>query len=68
MIKVAPQFLETAAGLSTADVAKVAAVWAKDEFAGGLSKSELAELVGQIRDFAGQALKAKRPVLQMSTS
>jgi hypothetical protein len=60
VIKVEPQFLETAEALAAADVAKVAAAWAKDEFSGGFSKSELAELVEQVRAFAGQALKAKK--------
>ena len=67
VIKVEPKFLETAAALPTGDVAKVAATWAKDEFSGGFSKSELAELVRQIRTFAAQALTAKKPVLQLSS-
>lgn len=67
VIKVEPQFLETAANLRTGDVAKVAATWAKNESSGGFSKSELAELVEQVRAFAAQALKAKKPVLQLSS-
>ena len=67
VIKVEPQFLETAAAIPAADVAKVAAAWAKDEFSGGFSKSELAELVEQIRAFAERALKAGKPVLQLSS-
>ncbi|HZN68372.1 MAG TPA: hypothetical protein VFB66_24005 [Tepidisphaeraceae bacterium] len=67
VIKVEPQFLEKAAAIPAADVAKVAAAWAKDEFSGGFSKSELAELVEQIRAFAERALKAGKPVLQLSS-
>ena len=63
---VEPEFLGTAAALPPGDVAKVAAAWAKDEFSGGFSKSELAEVVEQVRAFAGQALKAKKPVLELS--
>ena len=67
VIKVEPQFLEAAAALPAADVAKVAAAWARDEFAGGFSQSQLAELVEQVRAFAAQALKAQTPVLQLSS-
>ena len=67
VIKVEPQFLETAAALPAADVAKVAAAWAKDEFSVGFSKSELAGLVEQVRSFAARATKAKTPVLQVSS-
>jgi hypothetical protein len=67
VIKVDPKFLHTAAALPPGDVGKVAAAWAKDEFSGGFSKAELAEWVDRIRAFAGQALKARKPVLQLSS-
>ena len=67
VIEVASPFLTTAAGVEAGQIGKIAAAWAKDEFSGGFTKSELSDLLKQIRDFAARALKAKKPVLQLST-
>ena len=67
VIKVAPGFVKAIAGLPAEETARVAEAWAKDEFSAGLEAAELAEIVGQIRVFAGQSLKEKKPVLQLVT-
>jgi hypothetical protein len=67
VMTVEPEFLRSAAALPSADVAPVAAAWSRAEFSGGFTAAELADLVEQIRAFAGRAMTAKTPVLQLST-
>ena len=67
VLKVAPGFVKAIAGLVEEETARVAETWAKDEFSAGLEATELAEIVGEIRAFAGKAIKAEKAVLQLET-
>jgi hypothetical protein len=63
---VAPEFIQLLAGIHEADVPRYASIWGNAEEFTRWSTEELIDVLRQLSAFAQQAVKEKKPVLEMA--